>query len=90
MYQERRPCPASWARPRGRGWRALARNQCAAWSRQGPETEVKEAIRSARALPVTASQDWIEPQSCPTRWTGRSGLTASSTAPRSASSAARV
>ncbi|MEY9487587.1 hypothetical protein RKD26_003381 [Streptomyces calvus] len=52
--------------------------------------EVKEAIRPAVRPTVTNSQDCTEPQSCPTRCTGRSGLTASATARKSSVSFSRV
>jgi len=45
--------------------------------------------RSANPDVVTACQAWIAPQSWPSRWTGRSGLTASSTAARSSASRSR-
>lgn len=54
------------------------------WSRHGPEIEVNVAIRAPGV--VTASHDWIEPQSWPTTCTGSSGLTASITVNRSAAS----
>lgn len=47
---------------------------------------VYEAMRRSAAGAVTASQDCTEPQSWATTCTGRSGLTASATANRSAPS----
>lgn len=52
--------------------------------------EVKEAIRPWVRATVANSQPWTEPQSCPTRCTGRSGLTASATARKSSVSFSRV
>lgn len=64
--------------------------QCPKWSRLGPDIEVKDAIRPSVRGTVTNSQDCTEPQSWPTRWTGRSGLTASATARKSSVSFSRV
>ena len=72
MYQECSSCQTVLGLGR--------RIQCATWSRHGPEIEVYEAIRSALAGSVTASQAWMEPQSWAITCTGRSGLTASATA----------
>ena len=67
--------------------RSFARNT---WSRQGPEIDVYDAMRPRHAGSVTASQHWIEPQSWPTRWNGRSPQVASATAFRSNASRASV
>lgn len=64
--------------------------QCPKWSREGPDIEVKEAMRPSVRLTVTNSQDCTEPQSWPTRCTGRSGLTASATARKSSVSFSSV
>lgn len=60
------------------------------WSRDGPDMEVKEAIRPSVRRTVANSQPCTEPQSWPTRWTGRPGLTASATARKSSVSFSRV
>lgn len=52
--------------------------------------EVKEAIRPSVRATVANSQPCTEPQSWPTRCTGRSGLTASTTARKSSVSFSRV
>lgn len=56
----------------------------------GPDIEVKDAIRPRVRSTVTNSQDCTDPQSCPTRCTGRSGLTVSTTARKSSVSFSRV
>ncbi|CAM5365359.1 hypothetical protein SMICM304S_07689 [Streptomyces microflavus] len=75
-----------------RGWAGAIRCliQCPKWSREGPDIEVKEAILPWVRPTVTNSQDCTDPQSCPTTWTGRSGLTASITARKSSVSFSRV
>ena len=57
---------------------------------EGPHIEVNEATRPASLGVLTASQHCSEPQSWPTRCTGRSGLTARMTASRSAMSSVRA
>lgn len=89
-YQDLAPWPSSWPTRRrvGRDIRCLI--QCPKWSREGPDIEVKEAIRPSVRLTVANSHDWTEPQSCPTRCTARSGLTASATARKSSVSFSSV
>ncbi len=89
-YHDRTPCSTTWESPRGVGRDSRALNQCAAWSRDGPHSEVNEAIRAAARSTVTNSHDCTEPQSWPTRWTGRPGLTASATARKSSVSFSSV
>jgi hypothetical protein len=60
------------------------------WSRDGPDIEVNEAMRPLVRCTVVNSQACTEPQSCPTRCTGRSGLTASATAKKSSVSFSSV
>lgn len=60
------------------------------WSSEGPDIEVKEAIRPSVRGTVTNSQDCTDPQSWPTRCTGRPGLTASATARKSSVSFSSV
>lgn len=64
--------------------------QCPKWSSEGPDIEVKEAMRPSVRLTVTNSHDCTEPQSWPTRCTGLSGLTASATARKSSVSFSSV
>src|SRR5687767_11191432 len=66
MYQDRKNCRMCATDKR-------LRDQCPMWSRHGPEIEVNVLIRAPGV--VTASHDWIEPQSWPTTCTGSSGLT---------------
>lgn len=82
-YQDLAPWPRSWPTLRGVGRDTRFLIQCPKWSRDGPDIDVKEAIRPSVRLTVVNSQAWTEPQSWPTRWTGRSGLTASATARKS-------
>ncbi len=89
-YQDLAPWPMTWAARRGVGRRTRRLIQWPKWSRHGPEIEVNEARRPSVAATVANSQPCTEPQSWPTRCTGRSGLTASATARKSAVSFSRV
>lgn len=89
-YQDLAPWPSNCPTPRGSGWDIRRLIQCPKWSREGPDIDVNEAIRPWVRSTVANSQDWTEPQSWPTTWTGRSGLTASATARKSSVSFSSV
>ncbi|CAM5504248.1 hypothetical protein SGRI78S_04998 [Streptomyces griseus subsp. griseus] len=62
-YQDFAPWPSSWPTRRGVGRVIRRLIQCPKWSRDGPDIEVKEAIRPSVLPTVTNSQAWTDPQS---------------------------
>ncbi len=62
-YQDLAPWPRSWPIRRGVGRDIRRLIQCPKWSREGPDIEVKEAIRPSVRGTVANSHPCTEPQS---------------------------